>query len=1248
VRIGLTIAGGIVGGLFGQPQLGLMVGSLVGGVAERVLSAPEAEVVEGPKPGELRIQNCSYGVPIPWYWGTVRAAGNLIAGPYVEDVRVEQEVGGGGGVCGGPPEQVQVTYVRYATFAVGLCRGPITRIARVWANSKLIYDLSETTGKAVQMDGLNMTVYPGDETQQPDPYLEAEEGEGQVPAHRGLAYVVFYRMPLSEFGNNLPLLNFEIQVDATASVPVLGVDPGHQSHDGIWRTPDDQWMIIEHSNHWYRFNVVTGEEVIQVDHDADKIPGVYHGFHDIDERGHIYTAKYSRPNYNYAVKLDLDFNLIATGPELPATEKATVIRNPRYPYVWYTKAGGGCYVLHRDSLASANAVDDYTAISPPSGKEAKMIAVDHTTGTVYVLYATNTVSADTIVRVYPADGDSYDEYDLSAYIYWGAVIAFDETSNQVIIGSHYDLSGGTTYRPVAFFDGDTLAHLATIQQDLVTSYNVSAFQSGVRNGCLYTLGGSRVNKINVNSRSVTTYDTNSQTGGTGYGLCYDPVCHAVWQAVDGASSVLYKCLLDRGTGDAVTLGSIVADICAEVDLQGGAIDVSALTDNVRGYMVEARMAARQAIQPLMDTFFFDGVESDTKLKFVKRGGASAASIAEADLAAHPGGQQRPQTLPRPIRQEVELPVQVDVTYINPEADYQLGNQRTRKLTTNSSNMPNLRLPVVLGDDEAKQVAYTHLSAAWLGRFLYSFQLARKYFYLEPTDVVTVTKGSEEHVVRIVSMRYQGGVLAVEAVKEDATIYSNSFGGASAPAHAPVVHYPGPSYLEIIDCPALEDVQDKAGLYLAACGYSEYWRGCVVYKSNDGDMTWSSFATLQSAAVMGKCSTALGDFGYTHWDGGNSVTVRLSDPDATLSSCSKAQALEGANACLIGDEILHFTTPTEESDGSYTLSGLLRGRRGTEWATGTHAVGDRFVLLTVPGVFFEEISLSEENSARVYKGVSIGQMFAKAPEQTVTALIRTLMPYSPVHIAGSRDGSYNLTVSWVRRTRIGGHWADGHDVPLGEESESYEVDILDKDGAVVRTISAGSESAAYSAADQNSEGPWYAFGADGTDWDWTNVAFPSANYKSVCKFTAPQAFNTVSALKVYWKNDYGSAKVKGVIYADSNGAPGALLATSNEVSGVTAGWTTLGFASNVTLAAGDYWIGVIADTTMLTDGWGSTGENRYNADTYSDGPADPFGTPTSSTTRKPIYAVTHYAERLTVGVYQLSASVGRGFGGQAVI
>jgi hypothetical protein len=53
-----------------------------------------------------------------------------------------------------------------------------------------------------------------------------------------------------------------------------------------------------------------------------------------------------------------------------------------------------------------------------------------------------------------------------------------------------------------------------------------------------------------------------------------------------------------------------------------------------------------------------------------------------------------------------------------------------------------------------------------------------------------------------------------------------------------------------------------------------------------------------------------------------------------------------------------------------------------------------------------------------------------------------------------------------RTRIGGGWRDGTGVaPLSEDSEAYEVDVLDgADGSVLRTLTGDTNSVTYAAAD----------------------------------------------------------------------------------------------------------------------------------------------------------------------------------------
>ena len=83
----------------------------------------------------------------------------------------------------------------------------------------------------------------------------------------------------------------------------------------------------------------------------------------------------------------------------------------------------------------------------------------------------------------------------------------------------------------------------------------------------------------------------------------------------------------------------------------------------------------------------------------------------------------------------------------------------------------------------------------------------------------------------------------------------------------------------------------------------------------------------------------------------------------------------------------------------------------------------------------------------------------------------LRPLSPVHLQGKRDpATGNWTFIWVRRTRIDGDGWEAPEVPLGEATELYQLDILDGlGGDVLRAVTGlGAQAYLYSAADQTAD------------------------------------------------------------------------------------------------------------------------------------------------------------------------------------
>jgi hypothetical protein len=134
-----------------------------------------------------------------------------------------------------------------------------------------------------------------------------------------------------------------------------------------------------------------------------------------------------------------------------------------------------------------------------------------------------------------------------------------------------------------------------------------------------------------------------------------------------------------------------------------------------------------------------------------------------------------------------------------------------------------------------------------------------------------------------------------------------------------------------------------------------------------------------------------------------------------------------------------------------------------------AAGARVLVLTTalgqPGIAAGDVGLP-----MVWRAGPASRDVADASfvEETVTMAGKGRRPLSPVHVTGRRaSGSGDIKVSWMRRTRTGGDSWGQVEVPLGEETETYEVEILD--GSLVkRTLAALAPNVTYTSADQTTD------------------------------------------------------------------------------------------------------------------------------------------------------------------------------------
>jgi hypothetical protein len=341
---------------------------------------------------------------------------------------------------------------------------------------------------------------------------------------------------------------------------------------------------------------------------------------------------------------------------------------------------------------------------------------------------------------------------------------------------------------------------------------------------------------------------------------------------------------------------------------------------------------------------------------------------------------------------------------------------------------------------------------------------RSHVDLEPADVVQVALDDGTLLnVRILETELGANLeLAWKTVLEEKSSYEAvpvTQGGLGYRRVSNV--YGSEARLFVMDMPLLDDADDVGrvltGFYWGAGAYGAPRPACVLFQSEDGTI-YTATDTALAAVTWGAVVNVLG----------STDTPFQTDPVNTLEialvaggppeSVTAEEMLAGANraAVIRADgtaEIIHFQDVTATDAGTFVLSTLLRGRRGTEVFVPGHEPGEMFVMLDDSAAIPRRLlPLDRVGETLHLAAVARGGDAGNSKPQTIELAGNDLKPYASVHLSASGSFGADITLSWVRRTRVGGELKDGFaTVLLAEDTEAYELEILDgPGGAVLRT------------------------------------------------------------------------------------------------------------------------------------------------------------------------------------------------------
>jgi hypothetical protein len=311
--------------------------------------------------------------------------------------------------------------------------------------------------------------------------------------------------------------------------------------------------------------------------------------------------------------------------------------------------------------------------------------------------------------------------------------------------------------------------------------------------------------------------------------------------------------------------------------------------------------------------------------------------------------------------------------------------------------------------------------------------------------------------------------SVDAVRQDRVVYDLP-PGEPRPASLSTPTVFGAPDVILLDLPQLREDQPAHRPLIAA--YAKPWPGEVaVYRSAATD-GFTLLTTFGGRARIGVLAENFYSGPVSRFDHGNALVVDLFS--GTLESVTDIALLGGANALAVETgvgqwEIVQAGTAELIASGRYRLTRLLRGQRGTEGAI-VSAVPTGARDTTLASMPISEADLGLPWNWR------IGPASKPVSDETFVASSFTpegtgLRPFSVAHVEQpwrTARSLGDLTIRWVRRSRslAADNWGMG-DVPLAEDSEIYEVDIMD--GATrKRTLQVATSFALYTAGQQTAD------------------------------------------------------------------------------------------------------------------------------------------------------------------------------------
>ncbi len=1027
-----SLALGSVGSALLGP-IGGFIGSAVGSYIDNLLFSPTPDDIEGPRLSDLSATRADPGVPIPLTFGVDRIPGIITHTTEIIETKHKKKVGGKGG---GGKKQQEISYTYHVDISYMLCEGPIIGVGRIWSDGKLIrgtrYQLEvDTDANFEKVSGIPYPDYYKDHSYAAadvfwsnDPNYNTGISSLQKYARQDdpLAFEAISDLEAEDILENT--VDCVYMYDATRKkylpTPESHGYTGEVVPDSV-PTPIFEEMLLPLPS-----ITIGGSEGgftnTKAQYYAVPLAGVGGGFQVPSVGGPIGSASYSASLSSEMVSEFADFGY--------ATSYVITLQSGHASFQDEELTPGptdntALAMSETDAISSASfststpATDNAGGPSSPQTVKAKD-SVPLYAGTTHVMFR---VEMTKIALNLDAAHINKEGGDLLT-VAWSYLEPAPGYRDWQHYFNFYDAINDWSPRAVLQFNGPEGVSLYRGTDDQIADPTMAA--------------------ISI----------------TGDVPAYTCRAHIVFQRLELAvfGNRVPSLTFEVVQGDKTQAKDIIEALLYRSGIESTNYDTSALPSEgvdtfVQGYSIASITSYRAAMEPIMEAFKIDAAEIGRELIFRPKHREPDHTIDYSDLAAIATGDSNGEPLRLTFRDTVEMPRSISVRFKDPEREYQTNTASFTRQIGRSTQTSVIEIPGVFEPSRMKALARDKMRDLWMERTAGDWSLQHKYIHISPTDIVTIDGsaiGKETSTFKVSQVtRRSDGIMELEGVLRDQELYVPADGetddtGVDTSIYRSQYVY-GLAYItraEYLDIPPLLDINETtnynaSGIYYAPTGTKQGWPGVSLHRDTNLDSSIVDLVSVSLHYIGATVGTAIGynnaldnDVPMGSLDTTSRLTVYLHNEDDQLESVTVSELFNGANAALVGDEIVAFQKAEVQPDGGYVLSNFLRARLDTIDKATDHSDGERFVLLASTSTYDVPLPIELTGETIDFYSVTFGN--ASNPNNynddgdflslahgngRVNYTARRLRPFRPVQIAATRDIDDNIAITWVRQDRL---------------------------------------------------------------------------------------------------------------------------------------------------------------------------------------------------------------------------------------